>query len=396
MADQNGSHKNVPKPSFVNDPKVRGIFYQLVVMAIIVAFVVVVAQNTAANLAAQNKSTGFDFFSQSSGFDIFFTLIPYDRASSYWDAFVVGMLNTLLVSVIGVFLATLLGFTLGIARLSNNWIIAKMAMVYVETLRNIPLLLQLFFWYTAILKTMPNVKQSFEWFGSIFVNKRGIYFPKPVPDDIFNWVILAFFIAIAGAFLLKHWAKKRLENTGQRFPVFWASIGIIIIFPALVWLVSGANLSFDVPILKGFNYKGGLVLPPEFMALLLGLVLYTAAFIAEIVRSGIVAVEKGQTEAAQSLGLKDGDRLRLVIIPQAMRVIVPPLTSQFLNLTKNSSLAAAIGYPDLVSVFMQTTLNQTGRAVEIVFVTMMVYLTLSLLTSAYMNWYNSRVAMVVR
>jgi general L-amino acid transport system permease protein len=396
MADQNDSNKNAPKPSFLNDPKVRGIFFQLIVMAIIIAFVLVVAKNTAANLAAQNKSTGFDFFFQPSGFDIFFTLIPYDRASYYWEAFVVGMLNTLLVSVVGVFFATILGFTLGIARLSNNWIIAKISMIYVETLRNIPLLLQLFFWYTAILKTMPNVKQSFEWFGSIVLNKRGLYFPKPVPDELFNWVILAFFVAVIAVFALKHWAKKRLETTGQRFHTFWVSVGILIILPALVWLISGANLAFDLPVLKGFNYKGGLVLPPEFMALLFGLVLYTAAFIAEIVRSGIVAVEKGQTEAAQSLGLKDGDRLRLVVIPQAMRVIVPPLTSQFLNLTKNSSLAAAIGYPDLVSVFMQTTLNQTGRAVEIVFITMMVYLTLSLLTSAYMNWYNSRVAMVVR
>lgn len=396
MADPNGSRKSAPKSSFINDPKIRGLIYQFVVMAAIIAFVVVVAKNTAANIAAQNKATGFDFFFQPSGFDIFFTLIPYDRASYYWEAFVVGMLNTLLVSVIGVIFATLLGFTLGIARLSSNWIISKIAMVYVETLRNVPLLLQLFFWYTAVLKTMPNVKGSFEWFGSIVLNNRGLYIPKPVPDDLFTWVIIAFLVAVVGAFALKYWAKKRLEQTGHRFPVFWSSIGLLVGLPAIVWLISGANLAFDLPVLKGFNYKGGLSLPPEFLALLFGLVLYTAAFIGEIVRSGIVAVDKGQTEAAQSLGLKDGDRLRLVIIPQAMRVIVPPLTSQFLNLTKNSSLAAAIGYPDLVSVFMQTTLNQTGRAVEIVFITMMVYLTLSLATSAFMNWYNARVAMVER
>ncbi len=396
MADLKRSQKSAPKPSFINDPKVRGLFYQFVVMAVVIAFVYVVAKNTAANLAAQNKSTGFDFFFQASGFDIFFTLIPYDRASYYWEAFVVGMLNTLLVSVIGIFLAAILGFILGIARLSNNWIIAKLAMVYVEILRNVPLLLQLFLWYTVLLKTLPGVKNSLEWFGAFVLNNRGLYIPKPMPDATFNWVIITFLIAVAGAFALKYWAKKRLEQTGNRFPVFWSSIGLLVGLPAIVWLVSGANLAFEMPTLQGFNYKGGLSLPSEFMALLLGLVLYTAAFIAEIVRSGIAAVDKGQTEAAQSLGLKDGDRLRLVIIPQAMRVIIPPLTSQFLNLTKNSSLAAAIGYPDLVSVFMLTTLNQTGRAVEIVFITMMVYLILSLVTSAFMNWYNARVAMVER
>ncbi len=396
MADQDGPRRVAPKTAFFNDPKIRSIIYQLIVMGIIVAFVVAVAKNTAANLAAQNKTTGFDFFVQPSGFDIFFTLIPYDRTSYYWEAFVVGLLNTLLVSVIGVFFATILGFIIGVARLSSNWIIAKLAMIYVEMMRNIPLLLQLFFWYTAVLKTMPNVKGSFVWFESIVLNNRGLYLPKPVPDDRFIWVVGAITIALIGTFTLKYWARKRLEKTGQRFPVFWSSVGLIIGLPAIVWLLSGTNLTFDIPTRQGFNYKGGVGLPPEFMALLLGLVLYTAAFIAEIVRSGIVSVDKGQTEAAQSLGLKDGDRLRLVIIPQAMRVIVPPLTSQFLNLTKNSSLAAAIGYPDLVSVFMQTTLNQTGRAVEVVFITMSVYLTLSLLTSAYMNWYNSRVAMVER
>ncbi|MCF6344280.1 MAG: amino acid ABC transporter permease [Devosiaceae bacterium] len=396
MADLRNNHNLAPKPSFFNDPKVRSIFYQLVVMAIIIAFVYVVATNTAANLAAQNKSTGFDFFLQPASFDINFTLIPFDRTSYYWEAFVVGMLNTLLVSVIGVIFATLLGFMLGIARLSNNWIIAKLAMVYVEIIRNVPLLLQLFFWYTVVLKAMPGVKNSFEWFGGFVLNNRGFSFPKPMPDETFNLVFIAFFIAVIGAFALKYWARKRLEQTGNRFPVFWASIGLLIAFPVVVWLISGANLAFETPELKGFNYKGGLTLPSEFLALLFGLIIYTTAFIAEIVRSGIVAVDKGQTEAAQSLGLKDGDRLRLVIIPQAMRVIIPPLTSQFLNLTKNSSLAAAIGYPDLVSVFMQTTLNQTGRAVEIVFITMMVYLTLSLITSVFMNWYNARVAMVER
>lgn len=273
---------------------------------------------------------------------------------------------------------------------------ARLATVYVETLRNIPLLLQLFFWYFAVLKTMPLVKQSFEWFGVVFLNKRGLYFPGPVPDDRFIWVVLAFLIGIVGAFALKTWAKKRLEQTGQRFPVLWSGIGVVVVITAIGWVLSGTNLTFEYPELKGFNFKGGLSIPPELAALVLGLTLYTATFIGEIVRGGILAVDNGQSEAAKSLGLKEGDRLRLVVIPQAMRVIVPPLTNQYLNLTKNSSLAAFIGYPELVSVFMGTTLNQSGRYIEVVFITMLVYLTLSLATSALMNWYNARVTLTER
>lgn len=388
--------KVVPKTSLINDPKIRGIFYQLVVAAVVLISIYLIAVNTAENLARQNKSTGFDFFWSTSGFNIGFSLIPYDRASFYWEAFVVGLLNTLLVSVIGIILATMLGFTLGIARLSSNWIIAKLATVYVETLRNIPLLLQLFFWYFAVLKTMPNVKESFEWAGGFVLNKRGLYLPRPVTDDLFIWVLIAFAVSVVGVVVLRIWAKRRLDSTGHRFPVFLSSIGLLIVLPAIAGLLSGTKVTFDLPTLQGFNYKGGLGLPPELMALLFGLTLYTATFIGEIVRAGILAVNTGQTEAAQSLGIKDGDRLRLVIIPQAMRVIVPPLTSQYLNLTKNSSLAAAIGYPELVSVFMGTTLNQTGRAIEVVFITMLVYLTLSLTVSSFMNWYNARVSLVER
>ena len=396
MADQEAPRDTAPKSSLLNDPKIRGLIYQAIVAGAIILAFYMIAVNTAENLARQNKSTGFDFFFATSGFDIGFTLIDYDRASYYWEAFIVGLLNTLLVSVIGIIFATMLGFTLGIARLSSNWIIARLATIYVETLRNIPLLLQLFFWYFAVLKTMPNVKQSFEWVGGIILNKRGLYLPRPVADDRFIWVMVAFGIAVIGMIILRIWAKRRLDNTGQRFPVFLSSIGLLIVLPAIIWIISGTNLTFELPELKGFNFKGGMALPPEFMALALGLTLYTATFIGEIVRAGILAVDKGQTEAAQSLGLQDGDRLRLVIIPQAMRVIVPPLTSQYLNLTKNSSLAAAIGYPELVSVFMGTTLNQTGRAIEVVFITMLVYLTLSLVTSGFMNWYNARVSLVER
>lgn len=396
MANQDAPRMQAPKPSFINDPVVRGRFYQLVVAAAIIGFFIWIGMNTAENLARQNKSTGFDFFWSTSGFDIFFTLIPYSRASYYWEAFVVGILNTLLVAALGIILATILGFTLGIARLSHNWIISRLATVYIETLRNIPLLLQLFFWYFSVLKAMPGVKQSFEWFDAVALNQRGLYLPRPLFDDRFFIVVIAFAIAFAGVIVLRRWSRKRLEATGQRFPVFFVGLGMLIGLPLIAYFFSGSHIDFELPALKGFNYKGGLAMPPEFVALLLGLVLYTATFIAENVRSGILAVSHGQTEAAQSLGLKDGDRLRLVIIPQAMRVIVPPLTSQYLNLTKNSSLAVAIGYPDLVSVFFGTTLNQTGRAVEVVFITMLVYLTLSLSTSAFMNWYNARVALVER
>lgn len=396
MAIQDASDDVKPKTSFVNDPKIRGWFYQIIVAIAIFVAGYMIAVNTAANLERQNKTTGFDFFFSTSGFDIFFTLIPYSRASFYWEAFLVGLLNTLLVASFGIVLATILGFLLGVARLSSNWIIARMATIYVETLRNLPLLLQLFFWYFSVLKAMPLVRDSYEWFGGFVLNRRGLYLPGPQPDDRFIWVVAAAIIAIITILYMRHWAMKRLETTGQRFPTGIVSLGIIVLLPAIAWIASGTTLTWELPELQGFNYRGGLSLPPEFVALLLGLTLYTAAFIGEIVRAGITAVDKGQSEAAKSLGMKEGDRLRLVIIPQAMRVIVPPLTSQYLNLTKNSSLAAAIGYPELVSVFMGTTLNQTGRAVEVVFITMLVYLTLSLSTSAFMNWYNSRVAMVER
>ncbi|WDR03601.1 amino acid ABC transporter permease [Devosia algicola] len=396
MSAQDSERAPAPKTSFFNDPVIRGRLYQLIVAAAVLLFIWFIGQNTAENLARQNKTTGFDFFFATSGFDIFFTLIPYSRASEYWEAFVVGLLNTLLVSVLGIIFATIWGFILGIARLSSNWIISRLAVIYIETLRNIPLLLQLFFWYFAVLKTMPSVKESFIFFGEFALNNRGLNIPRPVFDDKFFLVVIAIVLAIAGSIVLAKWARKRLEATGQRFPTLITSAAVLIALPAIVWLVSGTNVELDIPKLAGFNFKGGISLPPEFVALLVGLILYTSTFIAEIVRSGIQAVSHGQTEAAAALGLREGDRLRLVVIPQAMRVIIPPLTSQYLNLTKNSSLAAAIGYPELVSVFMGTTLNQTGRAIEVVFVTMMVYLTLSLLTSAFMNWYNARVALVER
>jgi len=375
---------------------IRGIIYQVVVAGIIIAFISWIIGNTAANLAAQNKTTGFDFLWRTAGFDISFSLLPWSRASYYWEAFLVGLLNTLLVAVVGIIFATILGFTIGIARLSTNFIVSSIATVYIEVIRNIPLLLQLFFWYFAVLKSMPAVRNSLELPFDSFINQRGVMVPRPIPDEQFNFVWLGLLLAIIGVIVLRRWAKKRLETTGQRFPVFLTSVVILFGVTALVFWVSGASVAFEIPVLERFNFRGGLQLPPEFVALAFGLTIYTAAFIAETVRGGIQSVSHGQTEAAASLGLKEGDRLRLVIVPQAMRVIVPPLTSQYLNLTKNSSLGAAIGYPELVNVFAGTSLNQTGRAIECIAITMAVYLTFSLLTSAIMNWYNARVKLVER
>lgn len=380
----------------LNDPVFRGLVYQILVAVAVVLFAAWIISNTAANLQAQNKTSGFDFLGKTAGFDISFSLFPWSRASYYWEAFLVGLTNTILVAAIGIFFATILGFMLGVARLSSNFLIARLATVYIETIRNIPLLLQLFFWYFAVLKAMPAVRNSLELPFDIFVNQRGLFVPKPIPDEAFGWVWVALIAGLVIWFGIGRWAKARLERTGRRFPVFITGLAITIVLVALVWLISGADVQFEVPALERFNFKGGIALPPEFVALAFGLIIYTAAFIGETVRSGILAVSHGQTEAAMALGLKESDRLRLVIVPQAMRVIVPPLTSQYLNLTKNSSLGAAIGYPELVNVFSGTALNQTGRAIEIIAMTMAVYLTLSLLTSAIMNWYNARVALVER
>ena len=386
-----------PQRTFsLNDPVVRGVIYQIVVAALVILFLVWIINNTAINLKAQNKTSGFDFLWKTAGFDISFSLFPFDRTSFYWEAFLVGLTNTILVAVIGIVLATFLGFTIGIARLSSNYLISRLATVYVETIRNIPLLLQLFFWYFAVLKTMPAVRNSIQLPLDTFINQRGLFVPKPIFDDQFVFVLAALVVAVIGWIALARWARARLERTGERFPVFWAGLGASMVLIAIVWFASGASLAFDPPVLNRFNFKGGLELPPELVALALGLSIYTASFIAENVRAGIQSVSYGQTEAAQSLGLKENDRLRLVIVPQAMRVIIPPLTSQYLNLTKNSSLGAAIGYPELVNVFTGTTLNQTGRAIEVISLTMLVYLILSLGTSALMNWYNARVALVER
>lgn len=511
MAVQDNISASAPRTSLLNDPVFRGILYQVLVAAAVLGFGAWIILNTAQNLAAQNKTTGFDFLFRTAGFDISFTLFPWSRSSFYWQAFLAGLLNTLLVAVIGIFFSTILGFTLGIARLSSNWLVSRLATVYIETIRNIPLLLQLFFWYFAVLKAMPAVRESFALPLDIFINQRGLMVPRPLIDHEFTWVIVAFVAAVIAAIAVGRWATNIRTLTGKypasivmaaraanaavtfalgylafaalgalipslgggatiplagaavltvmtftpvsRFvrstiafmlawivltfvvggmfpglPPLLISIGAAIAgivlgwilldgadarstegkfpialpiivalgVPAFIYWVTGASLQFEVPVLNRFNFNGGVQLPPELVALVFGLTVYTAAFIAENVRGGIRSVNRGQTEAAQSLGIKEGDRLRLVIVPQAMRVIVPPLTSQYLNLTKNSSLGAAIGYPELVNVFTGTTLNQTGKAIEVIALTMAVYLTFSLLTSAFMNWYNGRVALVER
>jgi general L-amino acid transport system permease protein len=381
---------------FLNDPKVRAVIYQIVVAAAVVLFAAWVITNTGANLRAQNKTTGFDFLWGTSGFEVSFTLTGFNRTSNYWQALLTGVVSTILVSAISIVIATAWGFVLGIARLSSNWIVSRLAAVYVEILRNIPLLLQLFVWYFAVLKAMPAVKQSFVFFGDWALNQRGLYVPRPMFDDRFIYVAVAFIVSLVAAIFIARWAKQRQDATGQQFPSFWAGVGLVLVVTLLAMPISGTDLQFDPPVLQGFNYKGGIQLPPELVALIVGLSLYHATFIGETVRGGIQAISHGQTEAAQSLGLKEGQRLRLVIIPQAMRVIIPPMTSQYLNITKNSSLGAAIGYPEFVSVFMGTSLNQSGRAIEIISITMLVYLMLSLSTSALMNWYNARVALVER
>jgi len=377
-------------------PEVRRAVYQVVLLAALAFVAVWVVNNVAENLRRQNIASGFDFLGRTSGFDVSQSLIEYSNVSTYGRAFWVGLLNTLLVAALGIVAATVIGFVVGIARLSSNWLIARLATAYVEIVRNLPLLLQLFFWYFAVLKGLPSPRQSYALPGGAYFNVRGLYLPAPVPQPGFEAVAIAFAVGLLLAVALWWWARRRQALTGQRFPVLWTSLLAVVGLPLAAFLVAGNPIGLEYPELKGFNFQGGIAVLPELMALLLGLSIYTASFIAEIVRAGILGVPKGQTEAAQALGLSKGLTLRLVVIPQAARIIIPPLTSQYLNLTKNSSLAVAIGYPDFVSVFTGTVLNQTGQAVEVILITMGVFLTLSLVTSLFMNWFNRRMALVER
>lgn len=356
-----------------------------------------VVNNTITNLGNRGISTGFDFLSQEAGFGILQSLIAYDESHTYGRTFLVGILNTLLVSGAGIILATMLGFAIGVARLSSNWLLSRLAAVYIEIFRNVPLLLQIFFWYFAVLATLPHPRQSLAIGDAFFLNLRGVYLPKLVMQPELMKVGVSVLIAIAIAFAFRSLNKLRQRETGLGIPdAGWISAGILLLIPSVTWWLSGASLMVELPVLKGFNFTGGIAIIPELGALLLALTIYTAAFIAEVVRAGIEAVSKGQKEAAAALGLPPQKVLSLVVIPQAMRVIIPPLTNQYLNLAKNSSLATAIGYPDLVSVFAGTTLNQTGQAVEVIAMTMAVYLTISLSVSLFMNAYNRRMALVER
>jgi general L-amino acid transport system permease protein len=383
--------------AFYNDPKVRSIAYQVALCAVIGFLVYAAVSNAITNLERAHIASGFGFWHNNAGFDISQTLIPYDsEASSYGRAFWVGLLNTLLVASLGIVIATVLGFVIGIARLSKNWLVSKAATGYVETIRNIPLLLQLLFWYNAVLKALPEMHDSYKIPGGIFLNNRGLFVPAPIYSHGFGWVEIACAAGIVGSIGYYVWARKRQEHTGQQTPVALVTLALVIGLPLVLFALAGFPLSFEFPQGGRFNISGGIEILPEFAALLFGLSIYTAAFIAEVVRAGILAVSGGQTEAAYSLGLRARPTLRLIVVPQAMRVIIPPLTSQYLNLTKNSTLAVAIGYPDLVQVFAGTVLNQTGQAVEVVAITMAVYLTISLATSLLMNLYNSRIALVER
>lgn len=361
-------------------PRIRATIYQIVAMAAVIGLVAVVFSNTLDNLARRGIASGFGFLDSTAGFGIGTSLIEYSETSTYGRAFLVGLLNTLLVSAIGVVFATVIGFAVGIARLSGNWLIARLAGAYIETLRNIPLLLQLFFWYFAALRALPPPSGSFELFGG-FLNNRGLYLPAPVIDPAAGWTMVAI-IAATAATMVWHRRRGRAAGRGALWIGAAASIALVAVF---------ATLSWEHPILGGFNFRGGITLTPELVALVIALATYTASFIAEIVRAGVQSVPRGQTEAAGALGLSRAQTLRHVVTPQALRVIVPPLTNQYLNLTKNSSLAAAIAYPDLVSVFAGTVLNVTGQAVEVIAITMAVYLSISLVISLAMNRYNRAV-----
>lgn len=385
-----------PQPKPWNNPKVRTFVFQTLALATVFWFGWTLFHNTLSNMESRGISTGFGFLDQTSGFGIIMSLIPYDSTMTYGRTFFVGLLNTLLVSAMGVVAATIIGFVVGVARLSSNWLVAKLALIYIETIRNIPLLLQIFFWYFAVLQTLPSPRQSIDVADMFFLSNRGLYFPTASAEPGFDWVMAALVAGIAAAVFVHRWAKQRQLRTGQLFPALRVGTLLILALPLLVFVLAGSPLVWDMPSLTGFNFTGGASILPELAALWIALSLYTASFIAEIVRSGILAVNSGQTEAASALGLKSSFTLRLVVIPQAMRVIIPPLTSQYLNLVKNSSLATAIAYPDLVSVFMGTTLNQTGQAVEVVAITMAVYLTISLIISGLMNIYNRAAALQER
>ncbi len=372
------------------DEKTRALLIQTLVIGIFAVLIYLVTKQTAYNLEKRGIGTGFEFLNIAAGYDISISLIPYDSNDTHLRAYFVGLLNTLMIAVCGCFLATILGFLVGIIRLSSNWLFRNIAYVYVEFTRNVPVLLQIILYYTILLH-LPKVKQSLVIFDNFYLSNRGLFSPAPIFKDGFSIVIGSLIVVIIFTFFLKRFLKKKQELTGKQYPIFLINSGLIIFTPIFVYYLMGMPLEFDHPVMKGFNFKGGMVIRPEFLGMLFGLSIYTAAFISETVRSGIISVSKGQREASQALGLKSNFIMRLIIIPQALRVIIPPLTSQYLNLTKNSSLGIAIGYADLVHGFGGISLNQTGKAIEIMLIVMSTYLTISLIISFFMNLYNKAV-----
>lgn len=386
-----------PKVALLNNPKVRGGIIQALLLIFILWLVWSMGSNAAFNLEKAGIASGFGFLDRTAGFGINFSpFIEYAETSNYMTVFWVGLQNTLILAFVGIILATILGFIVGIARLSNNWVINKMAYVYVEGLRNIPLLLQIFIWYKGVLALLPNARNSIDLGPLGQLNIKAWSMPKAIFSEGASLILWGILAAIVLWYIIARWSKKRQMETGQTFPTFLTGLGLLIGLPLIAYFIAGQPLEFEFPKPGNFGPKGGAKIPPEFTALLISLVVYTAAFIAEIVRAGILAVNNGQSEAAHALGLRQGPTLRLVVIPQALRVIIPPLTSQYLNLTKNSSLAVAIAYPDLTSVFAGTALNQTGQAVEILLMTMLTYLLISLITSLFMNWYNAKMSLEER
>ena len=372
------------------DEKSRSLLVQTLVIGLFALFIYLIAQQTSYNLEKRGISSGFDFLNMSAGYDISIRLIPFTSEDTHLRAYFVGLLNTLLIAICGCFLATILGFLVGIIRLSTNWLFRNIAYVYVEFTRNVPVLLQIILYYSILLH-LPKTKQAIPIFENFFLSNRGLFSPSPIFKDGFSIVAWSFILAIVFTFFLKKFLKKKQEVTGKQYPIFLINSAIIIFTPIFFYYIMGRPLDFEFPVLKGFNFKGGMVIRPEFIGMLLGLSIYTAAFISETVRSGIISVSKGQREASQALGLKSNLVMRLIVIPQALRVIIPPLTSQYLNLTKNSSLGIAIGYADLVHGFGGISLNQTGRAIEIMLMVMLTYLTISLTISVFMNIYNKSV-----
>jgi general L-amino acid transport system permease protein len=378
------------------DKETRSVIVQIVATAIVLSFLYYIIDNAIFNLAKQGKDFDFGFLSEPASYDINQHLISYDSTSSHFRALVVGLINTLLVAGAGIISATILGFILGVMRLSNNWLTQKIAYIYIEFVRNVPVLIHILLIHGIIVHTLPNPKHSYAFLDVFFLNNRGLQSPSPDLQPLFGAVVAIFVFGVAFALWFRHHAKRVQNKTGKRYPVFWIALSAVMVLPSLVYLFLDNLILWDMPVLLRFNFKGGMVLRPEFIALWLALSLYTAAFIGEIVRSGIMAISHGQTEAAHALGISSGRTLSLVVIPQALRVIVPPLTSQYLNLTKNSSLAIAIGYMDLVATIGGISLNQTGREMECMLIVMFIYLAISLLISSVMNWYNNRIKLVER